>query len=92
MAASADEFENAPPETFPKPAENAEVVVPSDTVRLLKVSRALYVGGAGNISVQMSKNDKAVTFMNVPAGAILPIRITRVNSTSTTASNMLSLY
>jgi hypothetical protein len=32
-----------------------------------------------------------VTFKTVPAGAVLPIRITQVMSTGTTASNMLAL-
>ena len=37
--------------SFLAPTQGAEVVVPSDTVDLATVSRALYVGGAGDISV-----------------------------------------
>jgi hypothetical protein len=74
------------------PARNAEVVTPSDVTELVYESRALYVGVGGNISVQMAGTGTAIVFTGVPAGTILPIRIARVNSTSTTATNMVSLY
>lgn len=74
------------------PASNAEVVVPDNTNTLTKVSRAIYVGVAGDVSVQMAKTGTAIVFKAVPAGSILPIRVTRVNLTGTTATNMVSLY
>ena len=74
-----------------EPAQWAETVTPSDTVDLRAVSRALYVGTTGNVVVVMQNGD-VVTFTGVPAGAILPIRAKRVNSTNTTASTILSLY
>lgn len=74
------------------PAYNAEVVTAHDTTELAKVSRALYVGVGGDVSVQFAGVGTAIVFKNVPTGAILPIRIKRVNSTSTTATNMVSLY
>lgn len=73
------------------PANGAETVTPSDTVNLTNTSRGLYVGGTGNVAVVM-KDGTTATFVAVPAGAILPIRITRVNSTSTTATSMVALY
>jgi hypothetical protein len=72
------------------PAEHAEAVTPSDSTDLLIVSRALFVGGAGNIAVVMASG-AAVTFTGVLAGSILPIRVARVKSTSTTATNITSL-
>lgn len=74
------------------PAQSAEVVTPHDTNELTKVSRALYVGVGGDVAVQMYDTGTAIVFKNVPTGTILPIRIKRVNSTSTTATNMVSLY
>lgn len=74
------------------PASNAEAVTPSDSTELTYTSRALYVGVGGNISVEMAKTGDAVIFKNVPTGTILPVRVTRVNSTSTTATDIVSIY
>lgn len=54
-------------------------------------SRALWVGGAGNVSVVTSVGETAI-FVGVQAGTLLPIRIKRVNSSGTTASSLLALY
>lgn len=74
------------------PAANAEVVTPHNSNNLSNTSRGIYVGGAGDVSVQMSGTGTAIVFKNVPAGTVLPYRITRVNSTSTTATDMVSVY
>lgn len=55
------------------------------------MARGLYVGGAGDV-VAVRADNTAVTFTSVPAGTILPIRLRRVNDTSTTATNMVALY
>lgn len=73
------------------PAQYAEVVVPSDTVNFTKVPRAIYVGGAGNITAVMA-DGAAVLFSGVTAGAILPIRAKRINLTATTATLMVALF
>ena len=72
------------------PANNYVAVTPSDTVNLAPPARALYVGGAGNV-VAINAEGDAITFTGVVAGSILPIRTTRVNSTSTTATNIVAL-
>lgn len=54
------------------------------------VCRALYVGTGGNVVAIV--NGTAVTFVNVQGGSILPIEASRVNSTSTTAANLVALY
>lgn len=51
---------------------------------------ALYVGTTGNIKVDTVWGDSAVTFANVPVG-ILPVQVTKVYSTDTTASNIIGL-
>ena len=71
-------------------ASTAEAVTPSDTTKLSAVTRALYVGGAGNVAVLMADGSTA-TFVGVPAGSVLPIRVQRVNSTNTTATSMVGL-
>lgn len=84
-----DQFANNQ-EGLTSPADGAEVVVPDDVSDLTNVSRALYVGGAGDIAVEMANGD-TVTFVGVLAGTVLPIRINRVNSTNTTATNMIAI-
>lgn len=73
------------------PAANAAAVTPSDTVDLTNTSRAVYVGGAGDLKVDMA-DQGTVTFSGVPAGTVLPIRVTRIYNTGTAATNILVLY
>lgn len=74
-----------------EPPINAKLVSPSDTDELATISRALYVGGAGNIALVMASGD-AVTFTGVLAGSFLPIRVKKIKSTLTTATYILNLY
>lgn len=73
------------------PASDYAAVTPSDSTNLFKNAVGLYVGSAGNV-VAVTPNGTAVTFSNVPAGTVLPIMCKRVNSTGTTASNIVALY
>ena len=52
---------------------------------------ALYVGTGGNVSVEMATGGSGIVFNNVASGQILPIQITQVNQSGTTASNMIAL-
>lgn len=74
-------------------AHGAKVVTPSDSTEI-PCTRGLYVGTGGNISVIMGDGQETspVLFYNVGTGVILPIQVTKVMSTSTTASNILALY
>ncbi len=74
------------------PADEAEAVTPSDTVNLTATSRALYVGVGGDVTAVMKTTGGAQLFKNVPSGTILPIRVTRVNNTGTTATTIVALY
>ena len=78
-------------EGLTSPADNAAAVTPNDSTDLAFTSRALYVGGAGNIVVTMAGGGD-VTFTAVPAGSILPVRVARVKATSTTATGIINLY
>jgi hypothetical protein len=56
-------------------------------------TRGLYIGTIGNVNVtDGGATPSTVTFIAVPAGTILPIQVTRVNSTGTTATNIIALY
>jgi hypothetical protein len=70
----------------------AAAVTPSDTVNFSTPTRGLYIGGAGNVVAVMADDLSAVTFIAPPVGTVLNIRATRVNSTSTTATNIVALW
>jgi hypothetical protein len=71
------------------PARHAAAVTPSDTVSLNTVS-VIYVGVTGNVTV-VTAGGETVTFVGVNAGTILPVWVSRVNNTNTTATNMVAL-
>ena len=51
----------------------------------------LYIGGAGNVSVITIGGD-AITFNAVPAGTTLPIQVTQLRSTGTTATLVNAMW
>lgn len=68
----------------------AVAVTPSDATDFSQgKTRALYVGVAGDVVAIVG--GVAITFKAMPVG-IHNIGCTRVNSTSTTATNMVALY
>jgi hypothetical protein len=72
------------------PASNAATVTPS-TSPLSYTTRGLWVGGAGDVNVTMAGGGNVV-FSGVPAGTLLPIRVTHVLATSTTATLIDALW
>lgn len=71
------------------PAAGIIAVVPSDTTVLSSV-RGLYVGGAGDVAVTMQDGTTG-TFKAVPVGTVLPLQVSKVMATGTTATLMLAL-
>ena len=71
------------------PADSAVAVTKSDST-VLTETRGLYVGVEGDVAVTIGGAN--VTFVGVPSEAILPIRVTKVLSTGTTASSIVALY
>ncbi len=72
------------------PAYKAAAVTPSDSTDLAEDARFLYVGVAGHVKVTTA-GGSTVTFSNVPVG-FFPVRVTRVWSTGTTATGILSCW
>lgn len=66
-------------------------VTKSDTDDLTHVSLGLFVGGAGDVKVN-TKGGETITMVAVPAGSYIPLRVSRVWSTNTTATNIVALY
>jgi hypothetical protein len=74
------------------PATSAVAVTPNDSTVVNFAS--LYVGGAGNITLEaLNASGVAadVLFTAVPAGTILPIHCSKVKSTGTTATAIVGL-
>ena len=71
------------------PASDFEAVVTNTD--FTATCRGVYVGGAGNVSAK-SVSGSDVVFTGVPAGSILPIRATRINTTNTTATDMVAMW
>jgi len=73
-------------------AMNAAAITPSNTVDLPAIaSKGVYVGVAGAVKVD-TESDTTVTFVAVPAGAILPVSVKRVYATGTAATDLVALY
>lgn len=73
------------------PDNTFRAVTPSNTVNIKGgPCRALYIGVEGDLAV-VNENGVAVLFKAVPAGTILPIVTKRVNSTNTTATDIVAL-
>lgn len=85
----ADIFENRTA-GLDSPGSNAAVVTPNDSTDLTTSTRALYVGGTGAIKVDMVGGE-TVTF-EASAVGFMPIRVKRVYSTGTTATNILAIW
>jgi hypothetical protein len=72
------------------PAGNFAPITPHASTELSFKTRAVYVGGAGNV-VAVSADGTEVTFTGVLAGTILPIRTVRIDDSST-ATAMVALW
>ena len=73
------------------PAHGAAIVTKSD-VTVIPVTRALYVGGTGDLNLHFPDQNQTVLFSAVPAGTVLPVQVDQVLSTSTTATLIVALW
>ena len=77
-------------------ANNAIAIVPTDDTPIKDsdgniIQPLLYVGGEGDVAGKTAEG-KAITFSAVPAGTLLPIMMSEVNDTDTTATLIVGLY
>ena len=73
------------------PPEHAVAIQPQNDADLAVVTRALYVGTPGDVTVRMLDGG-VVTLANVPGGSMLPLRVDRVLATGTSAGAILGLW
>lgn len=72
------------------PSREAISVTPNDSTDLGR-TKGIWVGSAGDLSVVMH-NGQTVTFPGVLGGSLLPIAVTTVRATGTTATGIVALY
>lgn len=84
-----DQFKDFP-STLTSPATHAIAITPNDTALLPVVTRAIYAGQTGDVSVEM-QSGQIVTFENIQAGSILAIRALKVRQTGSTATGLIAL-
>lgn len=73
------------------PAIDGAAVTASDSVDFANVARGIYVGVAGDV-VLVTPTGSILTFKNAAQGSVLAILTMRVNSTGTTATNLVALF
>lgn len=73
-------------------AHRASAVTKSDITVYAQPTRALYIGGSGDITVDMADGGSSIVFVGLLIGTILPIQVTRIYATGTTATNIVALY
>ena len=71
------------------PGRDAAAVTPGDTTTI-GGCRALYVGTAGNLTIDTATATNLV-FKAIPAGTILPVAVLRVKA-ATTAADIVAIY
>lgn len=73
-------------------ARQGVAITPNDGAEMAYITRGIYVGGAGDVTVVFADVAGSVTLKAVPGGTVLPISVRQVMATGTTASNLVALY
>ena len=83
---------NSGQDDMDNPASSGVSITTHDTTALTSVTRGVYVGGAGNITCRLLGSSVDVVFTAVPVGSLLPIRVSHVRATGTTATLLIALF
>jgi hypothetical protein len=78
------------PVDMTNPGLDAFAIVPDDSTTLPNVTRAIYIGSAGNLSC-VTMAGTTVTVQNLGAGTVLSLRVLQVRATGTTARGLLGI-
>ena len=74
------------------PPEDAAAITPADAGSgLSHVTRALYVGVAGDLALLM-QGGATVVLRGVPSGSFLPLRVRQVLASGTTADGIVGFW
>lgn len=72
------------------PSRSGFVVTPDDETEFRR-TKGIWVGGAGNMAVTMA-DGTAFMISGIQAGSLLPISVTQVRATGTTATLIVGFY
>jgi len=73
------------------PARNCFAITPDNNQLFSYITKALYVGTGGDIVLRCVDAASDVTFVNVPDGSILDVRVVAVRATGTSAGDLVGL-
>jgi hypothetical protein len=73
------------------PPEEAAAIVPDDAAELGHATRAIWVGGGGDLQLRLL-GGAVVTLAAVPAGSLLPLRARQVLADGTTATALVGFW
>jgi hypothetical protein len=73
------------------PAQNCFYITPHDTGPLPLVTKSIYIGQGGDLSLIPLRGDTPVTFRNLPDGGMLDVRARAILATGTTAADLVGL-
>lgn len=73
------------------PPEHAVEIAPSDVAVLRHVTRALYVGGSGDVALRL-QGGAEVTFRGLLGGSLIPLRADMIKRAGTTATGLIGLW
>lgn len=90
--AAVDSFANFGDTALVMPASGAFAITPDDEEELETVTRGIYVGVAGDLAVTLVGDSAPVTFVNLAAGVIHPLRVKQVHETDTDADDIIGVY
>ena len=72
--------------------DSAVAVSPNDGADVTGAPyKALYVGVGGDVALDLNNSGEAIVFKNLASGQLLPVQITNVKASNTTATNMIAL-
>jgi hypothetical protein len=72
------------------PGWSSFAITPDDDADLPAITRALYVGVTGDITMRLAGDTTAVVWKAVPAGSFLPLHVRRVME-ATTATDLVGI-
>ena len=84
-----DRYQGMSP-SLSSPYVGGAAIAKSDSASI-ELTRAVYVGGTGDLKVTYQDGSIDV-LQSIPAGTLLPIRVSLVWSTGTTATKLSALY
>jgi len=89
--AAEDTFRNEGDTALVEPATQAVAITPNDEKDLVTATRGIYVGVSGDLTVDLVGGSSEIAFVNLAAGVIHPLRVTRVYATGTTATSIIGV-